>query len=1111
MNDTALLHPPLMAVLPWLNNFLSERRNKNLVATPLYQYQMSSDEYLSLRQVLSNSFHVVKKSTFSKEWCAAFTLYGSEWFRREYSGDWSWQPIFKSLCFELTPSQISMIVPTGLVRYWRRPLSRFASNQNDYLGSMFREGGLPSNLLSCSGNHYKRAFFSIFERYQDAKDFGSESVEKLIRTRICILPETLQSDDSVALITNMVEQLDALVYQFSLDKQKDPAQYLDTQFPAWRESFPLPLESEIGSAFLSQLLSTASKEVRKVATVKRDLACKHMISFANQSIVTDITLPNSCTFNGLTQRQLKTSRIELAIFEDDDQIASLGTGFAHFEENGSTSIRIRMKAVEVRRYNPASELYIVAMQAGCKLANIRIILSAIDVGDSPISLLDKGDKWQILSQSSLTTKYEKVGILCSSSMKFNVEYGELASSDLSFQGYQVRILNGKCECICNQDERYLITTSSDDFKTGNFELKGEQVEWKSTPALVFKGIPSVRLDNAYSEWQCKSDISIFLGNRNIDGLSASESNGRQLLIAKTSDGIIQLRKRIGILPRDFDIELVNGDTPSQGIIRVTTLSPCILNIDCEDVEVKTTSNKVSGYKEVNLNALGKIPSTVTMSVRANILSEPILIEVPFPARGAMAYNHEGNPLAHRLTVNDLLGSRLHLFSTKGTPANFQVEAVVRKLGHGNSNKPFYRWNYRVVDKPLDVSLYGLKDSILELLSLSEELDGQVELSVTGPGRTLNYTINHYSTILEYDRSQKTVSLRPTAKVNTDNMQPVLMSLSAPEQKPLPLISRQSEGVDTGEYELPALIDKDGPWLIVPDRSSTVSFRAKFFASDNSSLNDHEVKTLQKASQLYHPQYNPDVIAQVLHQMSADWEHSGWQYLKATYKNFGYLPLSTFEVWRHLVRDERALAVAVFVFENDAKFITHLEQELPIFWEFIDIEHWQHAASLMKDILEKKGITGEILKTVIHGHIEKLGQVIPALSDTVVNWLINESKPQSMPEPLIQMAVDNWYQDLLRVHCEDCQWPIEYGDELKQCCINMPLLPFHLNTNAKYQTGVVYLPLFAAAVASGVVPSLMINQFPKEAIFHLRKLRDFDREWFEPMYRCFISYFANTNQ
>lgn len=269
-----------------------------------------------------------------------------------------------------------------------------------------------------------------------------------------------------------------------------------------------------------------------------------------------------------------------------------------------------------------------------------------------------------------------------------------------------------------------------------------------------------------------------------------------------------------------------------------------------------------------------------------------------------------------------------------------------------------------------------------------------------------------------------------------------------------------------------------------------------------------MNSLQKASQVYHPQYNPNVIANVLKQMSSDWSHSGWKYLKDTYKNFGYLPLPTFEVWRHLVRDERALTVALFVFENDEKFIAHLERELPIFWEFIALEYWQYAVDMMKDTLGKIGLPNAILQPMIKSNIEKLGQAIPALSDTVVNWLVTNDKPQCMPTALMQIMKDGWYQDLLHLHSEDNQWPTEYGDELQQWSLNMKLSPINMNVNVGYQVGVVYLPLFAAAVASGVVPRVISDNLPKDAIFHLRKLRDFDREWFEPMYRCFIAYFAH---
>ncbi|WP_208846065.1 STY4851/ECs_5259 family protein [Aliivibrio finisterrensis] len=1092
----------------WLTGFVDARSNRTKPITALYEYHMTNEEYRSLNELLRASMQFEIKHSFSKEWCGAFTLYCSEWFRREYSQDWSWQSIFKTLSFTLSPTQISDVVVRGLTNYWNKPISKFSASHSDYLGSVFLEGGLPSNLLSSDSNHYQAAFFSIFERYQDAKDIGSDAIYKLIQGRISGFPETLQGERTVELIASMIDKLDSLAYQFELDKESKPAEYLDIQFPRWRESFPLPLENSTGSAFLSQLLSTASKEVSKVAKIRKALGCKHYISFSNQAVFTEITLPHSCTFE-LSKEQLSSSRVEIAIFEGDVQIASLGAGFAQFNDN-NTSIRMRNALVEVRRHHSESELYIVAMQAGCKLAEIRIEASAVDIGESPVTLIEKIDKWQVLSQSSVLTKKTKVGILLPESATVDLVYGNVSKSELMFGELLLTILNGKCEVHMNQDEKYVITTNSDSFQNNNFVLKGDQLPWKSIPALVFKGIPTVHRYSINSELDYTDNVSIYLDKTPLGSLSQSESNGRQLLTARTEDGLIQLRKRIGVLPKDFDIQLCNGDKPNQGIIKVKTMSPCVCKIVSDKVTIRS-SKILDGIKEFCVDAVGKPPSTITVHVMANILSAPILIEVPFPAKGAVAYNRHGKTLPDRLTVDDLLGSRLHLFSTRGIPANFQVEAIVSSNRRGNHNNPYFRWNYRVTDKPVEVSLYALKESILELLSLTEQLDSEVDLHVTGPGKTLNFTINHYSTILEHDRAANTVSLRSKALLDAENVKLMLMSLSAPDQKPINLLSRQSEGVDTGEYELPSCVKENGPWLIIPAEKSDVTFRAKFLFGGESKLNDGEVKSLQKASKLYHPQYNSNVISDVLKQMSSDWSHSGWQYMKDTFANYGYLPLSTFEVWRHLVRDQRALAVALFIFENDEKFITQLESELPILWEFISIDNWQHAVTLMRNTLDSVGLPEPLVEQLSKNQIDKLGQAIPALSGTVVDYLINGTKPINMPVPLIQHMSEGWFQELLHLHSEDNSWPTEYSAELKQCCTNLNLLPFDLKVNVSFQMGVVYLPLFAAAMTSDLIPSVVCNSLPTDSVFHLRKLRDFDREWFESMYRCFINYFANNSK
>ena len=1097
-----------VSVSNWLNQFLTKRKHSVELGEPLFRFHMTREEYETLRQLLKHAMKYGTNHQISKEWYAGFTLYCSEWFRREYSLDWSWTPILQTLNIELTQAQRAEAVSRGLIGFWKRPLSKYQNSNNDYLGSLFREGGLPSNLLSNDKNHYQSAFYSIFERYQEIKKFGRNKVEELIEHRISRLPETLRSQDSVDLIANMVEQLDSLVYQFGLDKQTNPAAYLDAQMPKWRESFPLPLEDETGSAFLSQLLTRATDEVKKVAKVQKTLGCKHYLSFSNQSITSEITLPYSYDFN-IRKELLTTSRIELAIAEGDQQIALLGTAYIQFE-NGCSLVRLRNAAASVRRKNADRELYIVAMQAGCKLAAIRLTGSAIDIGETPITLTDDGNKWRIIGQASVNVKQPKVGILLPTNAKIHVVHGEVTDTELSYSGLALKTLEGKCNVVTAANEKYSITTGAENLLGSNLILKGQQLPWQSVPPLVFKGIPVVDYESGAEQRSEHNNLESFLGDTPIIDMSRTEVNGRQLFTAKTKDGVILLRKRIGILPRDFDIEMFSGATPKHGIISVITSYPCVCTVLSEQIKVDSLVKK-QGVTEIALSVAGMPPATVSIQIRAGLIAEPIVIDVPFPSKGAVAYNADGHTLAPNLAVEDLLGSRLHLFSTQGNPANFQLEAVAISRLIGSHKIPYFRWRYRVADKPVEVSLYGLKDSILELLSLTDDLDSEVELTVTGPIRPLRFLVSHYSTTLEHDKSNNTVYVSSKALLSSEKVKPVLISLSAPEQKPIMLNSRKSEGVATGEFELPSYLSHGGPWLVVPDRSSEVAFRAKFIPGAEIVSEHEEAKTLQKAAMCYHPKSNRNVISNVLCQMSEDWTHSGWQYLRNTYNNYSYLPLSTFEVWRHLVRNPRALAVALFKFENDEKLIAHLENELPVFWEFIPLKDWRHAVSQMKQALRDAGLPDPLVQQVCENQMRKLGVAIPALAETVVSYLQNGLMPSAIPAQLMKVMIqDQWYQDLLRQHSEDDHWPKEHSDEIMQKCAQLKQLPFEFQINTGYQAGVVFLPIFAAAVASGQISPDISKQFSFDAIFHFRKLRDFDREWFEPVYRCFIAYFANNS-
>ena len=383
----------------WLNYFLATRKHSVEVGEPLFRFHMTQNEYASLKQLLTKTMKYGSSRSINKEWYAGFALYCSEWFRREYSLDWSWAPILNSLGIELSVAQRSEAINSGLVGYWKRPISKYQNNNNDYLGSLFREGGLPSNLLSNDKNHYQSTFYSIFERYQEIKEFGRDYVEESIAAKISRLPEAFGKQESVELIANMVEQLDSLVYLFGLDKQTNPAAYLDAQMPQWRESFPLPLEDETGSAFLSQLLTRATDEVKRVAKTRKSLACYHYVSFINKSISSRISLPHSYEFS-IAKEQLTTSRVELTIAEGDTPVASLGSAYIQFDKP-KASIRFRSASVSVRRQNYARELYICVMQSGCKIADVRISGSTIDIGDAPITLIETDLDWKIVGQASV--------------------------------------------------------------------------------------------------------------------------------------------------------------------------------------------------------------------------------------------------------------------------------------------------------------------------------------------------------------------------------------------------------------------------------------------------------------------------------------------------------------------------------------------------------------------------------------------------------------------------------------------------------------------------------------------------------------------------------------
>src|SRR5690606_5774682 len=130
----------------WLSELLFTRELfQGPTGLPLYSYQVTEEEYLSLCKLLKTNRAYAFNPIHSTYWAACFCLYVAETFRREYDaseGGWKWDIFEKRISCEFSHIERGKLVEHGLERYWKRPI-RQRERGRDLLGSLFAEGGLP--------------------------------------------------------------------------------------------------------------------------------------------------------------------------------------------------------------------------------------------------------------------------------------------------------------------------------------------------------------------------------------------------------------------------------------------------------------------------------------------------------------------------------------------------------------------------------------------------------------------------------------------------------------------------------------------------------------------------------------------------------------------------------------------------------------------------------------------------------------------------------------------------------------------------------------------------------------------------------------------------------
>lgn len=1052
--------------------------------SPLFSYQLSEGSYNHLKTLLSA--YTPNSSSFnSQPWCAAFCLFSAEWYRREYQSSWSWSGIFHALGFELEPGQRADAVIKGLA-YWKRPVNRYESNRNDYLGSLFSEGGLPFSLLAAEGGRFISLFKRMLVEFDRAKSFGVSPIP-LIEKQLEGMPDAFHSESTVTLLHDMVSSLYALIDTYSLEEQAEPAEYLDSVVKNWRNSFPIPLDTETGDKFLSGLLiSAAARRKDKKREQQRLMLSQRLSNSSELSFAASINISKQFAIP-LTRQDLSAPIVEVLVFEGNTQVADFGIARAEINDNGVT-LHMRKTEVSVKRKQHEAALSIVVMQAGRVSYVEEVPASALPLNDMPVLLSNQNEKLTVVGCGSVSQKAESLMVLVPQDA--NVDGTAVSSMTTTQLDEYCRIdFSGELTihyANAEADDTYLVSTKEDSFGKESLEIKGEQIEFPSQGGYpVYKGLPRITCHHPSAR--------VFIGEHEIgDAGHSADFYGRQVLRVK-AQGKTLYRRKLAILPNDFDIKLHPGDSPNTGSITIASEKAFVFEVDSK---VEAESQSESGLKTIALSAEGVPPVHFSLQVQANLMAEPILLTIPFPSRGALVFDANGQTLPRHCAINELLGVRAVLFKAPNKPrTEFDIELKAPTSAKGN---PSYVFHYDVHKSTENVSLFELRDKIKELLATAQnnELDEVVRMLINSQGSVLKqYTIgwNAASGSLERDTlvfSGQTISDFSELKVE-------LINLADPNEKPEVLTQRLSGDTPIGVFELPQY--RVTPKLAVPQKASGVSFRAIFVPPSEPAVLTGEIRSLEKAAQHFHPVHNANAFERVLDTMASDLEHSGWRYLDKLLESYSHLPLATFESWKALSKHPACLTLLPFATKQSVEQVLEVFQtEFNVVWELIPLQLWKEARCQYQRHLETLGLPEPLVNKYL---ADKTNAILGFMS--LPDLIAVDVKNRAM-YPLL---VNAWKDDLLRHNADvKIRWPQHYGAALQQAV----LTHFHemalFDVPHEYQNAVMYFPIAAAAVVMDKADWQELLGTNHVNYFLLRQLMDFDRDWFNPVFQCALSFF-----
>ncbi|WP_318557059.1 STY4851/ECs_5259 family protein [Geobacter anodireducens] len=1099
----------------------------------LCKYRCSEIEYeniqAELRDIIRFRNGHLNGSTLE---VAAFCLYASEWWRKNYdSGHWTWNGILVSLGLDADYNRIDLYEPVrkGL-KFWKRGLLT-VGDRNAYFITLACEGGLPLKIIHREGYNYLQQYLKALLNEFRVYGRGEISSFELAGRIGSRLPMGLRQKPLFQLCGELIEQVWNL--QHSIGDTSTPIEDLDRTQPSWRENFPLVVSDEAAKALLNSLIKDAVKIARiqeiKISTILKRIGTTYRLerkiqippSFDAPSLAAQLQIPvHQLPYNvQLYLCQQSAPRQLLALVTrrtagDDGRFAAEIPGGAPNTITGISAVE--QLWLDARSNNITREIRNIKGSLG--LSELPWVFSAKD---------SNADQWELIGEGGLRTRHPfvVVAIPSTSNIISSDDLCEYLGED-SQLGRQLYHISGTV-VVSDGTSNTTICTKAVEEDSAQYAMSGDFLSHGTFGSNIYKGIPKILsyLENgaiqiipeAQLQWRTrrgsdawKSDLLTCCG---------------PVAIRHVRQGETHFMTNIDVVPRDGKITFIPGRNAREGAIEITGMAAMQYGCTTNHAGLQITTTTFPEGVRFECIAANDPPANLDVHIRWH-LGQELALSVPYPARGVRFINRDGTVLHNDeiIHMTRMAGVTVQVMDLDPT-LTFSIEATALSNRLPGLKLDSIRLE-EVAPGRHEIDLRQLQDGCNLLFSAVEDLDAMIKIGVISNKFT---TFPQRIYVARYDLNIKPDRDAGEVYIPENELETLNGDASRLEFRAFPLANPDQEhevlpATSSGRWQFHREDRALGPWLITGWDGDWSRIRPLCWTVYDDSMSapyDATDKSFDSVVRLVAQRDRSDACDELLGRLSADPNHNDWKNINACFNHLKHLPATTFDVIGRLARHPDAAATAILKAGEDTfdEVWTGLER-LPFAWYLVPVSSWMKAVKLRERSLRETLAPlaesfGGNLDTVIESSFRTFLNQVP-IRQPGMQTLVELTRHKLFSTPITNLPCLNMFtnspfqimrglivtpaeQDLLQMHADDI-WPTcpELEEEWWPTIQGQIPADLHALWNTSIMGAGFRLSVLNAPVAAAYCATFNIK-LKKRMVFNIRKLREFDPTWFDVAY------------